>query len=274
MKKITRFFAIVAISLAYVSAFAQPSTSAPTPTVAAAKVISLFSNAYTNVTVSTWKTDWSPIVTLTDLQIAGNDVKKYTNLSFVGIETNPPTIDASSMNYFHLDYWTADITTFKVKLVDFGANGAYLGGDDVEYELSFTPTASTWNSIDIPLTNFTGLTTKAHLAQYILSCVPTGGTVYIDNMYFYNNTGTGLTNVTNIKGISCYPNPAVNKLTISAKSEISEVTVRNLIGQSIKTEVVNGTSKTIDLSGLASGNYFMVAKMSNGQVATQKIVKQ
>ena len=274
MKKITRFFAIVAISLAYLSAFAQPSTSAPTPTVAAAKVISMFSNAYTNVTVSSWKTDWSPNVTLTDLQIAGNDVKKYTNLSFLGIETNPPTIDASSMNYFHLDYWTADITTFKVKLVDFGANGAYLGGDDVEYELSFTPVASTWNSIDIPLTNFTGLTTKAHLAQYILSSVPTGGTVYIDNMYFYNNTGTGLINVKNIKGISCYPNPAVNKLTISAQSEISEVTVRNLVGQSIKSEVVNGTSKTIDLSGLASGNYFMVAKMSNGQVATQKIVKQ
>ncbi|MEN9345745.1 MAG: hypothetical protein RLZZ60_1214, partial [Bacteroidota bacterium] len=40
--------------------FAQtPSSAAPTPTSLAANVISLFSNAYTNVNVDTWRTSWS-----------------------------------------------------------------------------------------------------------------------------------------------------------------------------------------------------------------------
>ena len=64
-----------------------PTVAAIAPTRPAANVISMFSNTYTNVPVNTWKTDWSPGVTLTDLQVAGNDVKKYDNLTFVGIET-------------------------------------------------------------------------------------------------------------------------------------------------------------------------------------------
>ncbi|HBN02847.1 MAG TPA: glycoside hydrolase family 16 protein, partial [Bacteroidetes bacterium] len=55
----------------------------PTPTVAAAdptdlqaNVISLFSNVYTDVTVDTWRTSWSS-ADLEEIQVAGNDVKKY-----------------------------------------------------------------------------------------------------------------------------------------------------------------------------------------------------
>jgi hypothetical protein len=33
------------------------------------------------------------------------------------------------MTFFHTDIWSADFTEFKVKLVDFGANGVF-GGDD------------------------------------------------------------------------------------------------------------------------------------------------
>jgi hypothetical protein len=55
------------------------------PTLAASNVISMFSDAYTNVTVDTWRTDWSS-ATLTDLDIAGMLLKKYSALNFVGIE--------------------------------------------------------------------------------------------------------------------------------------------------------------------------------------------
>ena len=57
------------------SVSSDPTTAAPTPTAAAADVISMFSNAYTNVGVDTWRTGWSA-ATLTDIQIAGNDTKK------------------------------------------------------------------------------------------------------------------------------------------------------------------------------------------------------
>ncbi len=64
----------------------DPTVAAPTPTHPAANVISLFSDAYTNVTVDTWRTDWSA-ATLEDVLIAGNATKKYSLLDFVGIET-------------------------------------------------------------------------------------------------------------------------------------------------------------------------------------------
>jgi hypothetical protein len=41
-------------------------------------------------------------------------------------------------------------------------------------------------SLDIPLSDFTGLTARANLAQYIIVGQPTGATtVFIDNMYLY-----------------------------------------------------------------------------------------
>jgi hypothetical protein len=172
-----------------------PDTGPTEPTALPADVISLFSNTYTNVPVDSFRTSWSD-AQLTDVQLAGNDAKKYTSLKFVGLEffaTAP--VDATTMTHFHVDFWTPDATAFKVKLVDFGANGIYqngpgmAGSDDVESELTFdsasTPAlvANTWISLDIPLTSFTALTTKAHLSQLILTS--TNSTVYVDNLYFH-----------------------------------------------------------------------------------------
>jgi hypothetical protein len=86
------------------------------------------------------------------------------------------------MLYFHIDVWTPDLTAFRVKLVDFGSDGVYQGGNDVEFEVTRTPTLSGWNRYDIPLSEFTGLTTKAHISISIIRS--TSGTVYIDNVYF------------------------------------------------------------------------------------------
>ena len=164
----------------------EPLTAAPTPTRPAANVVSMFSNAYTNVTVDTWRTDWSN-ATLTDLQIAGNDTKKYSALSFVGVEATSSPINATAMTAFHVDAWTANMTAFRVKLVDFGADAAFGGGDDVEHEITFTPTQNAWNSYDIPMADFGGLITRGHIAQLIFSGLPdAAGVVYIDNVYFHN----------------------------------------------------------------------------------------
>jgi hypothetical protein len=170
----------------------EPTTPAPTPTYPAADVISLFSNPYTNVPVDTWSASWDQ-ADVADVQIAGNDTKLYTNLVFAGIEFISQTVDATSMTHFRMDIWTPDPTAlpavFKIKLVDFGANGTFGGGDDVEHELtlnasSIPPLATgEWVSFDIPLSNFTGLTTKGHLAQLIISGDP--NTVYVDNILFH-----------------------------------------------------------------------------------------
>jgi hypothetical protein len=170
---------------------ATPQSAAPTPTLPSSQVISMFSNAYTNVAVNTWKTSWSS-ATLEDMQINGNDTKKYSNLNFVGIEAlNANMINATNMTHFHTDIWSSDFPTFKIKLVDLGANGVYDGvgvGDDVEHEIVInSPAQNTWVSLDIPLSDFTNLTTTGHISQLIYASSPTGAaTVYVDNVYFHN----------------------------------------------------------------------------------------
>lgn len=166
-----------------------PTTAAPDPTLPAANVISLFSNVYTDVNVDTWRTSWSTAATVfTDVMIAGNDTKKYENLGVVGIETTSNTIDASTMTHIHMDVWSPDFTSFSIKLVDFGANNAFGGGDDTEHEISINaPAQGQWVSLDIPLSDFTNLTSRANIAQYILVGQPFEVTdVFIDNIYFHN----------------------------------------------------------------------------------------
>ncbi|MFN7958857.1 MAG: Ig-like domain-containing protein [Holophagaceae bacterium] len=168
-----------------------PTTAPAAPSLPAGSVISLLSKNYPNVSLDTWRTDWSS-GTLTELNIDGDAMKKYEGLGFVGINfEGAKAIDASAMTYLHLDVWTPDIETFRVKLVDFGAAGAWGNGDDTEFELSFNATStpaltgtSQWVSLDIPLSSFSGMN-RSHLAQMILS-IPTGtGTVFLDNVYFH-----------------------------------------------------------------------------------------
>src|SRR5690606_18701925 len=91
-----------------------PTVAAPAPTLDASLVISLFSDAYEDVAVDTWRTEWSDAVFL-DTLIAGDAVKKYSMLNFVGIEATTTPIDATSMTHFHVDLWTADATEIKIK---------------------------------------------------------------------------------------------------------------------------------------------------------------
>ena len=169
----------------------SPEAAAPTPTQSAENVISLFSNNYSNVTVDTWSADWDN-ADVEDVQIAGNDTKKYTNMVFAGIEYTSQTIDATAMTNFCIDIWTSDPTVtaaFKIKLVDFGADGVW-GGDDVEQELTFDLATGEWVHFDIPMSDFTGLTTTGHMAQLIISADPGPSTIYMDNVYFYSDTQT------------------------------------------------------------------------------------
>ena len=181
-----------------------PTVAAPTPTALAGNVISLYSNAYTNVGVDTWLTSWSAAGTST-LQIAGNDTRMYTNVNFLGVETTAANlINAKCMTHFNMNMYTPNMTIFRIKLVDFGANGIYQGtpNDDVEAELTFTPTLNGWNTYNIPLSTFAsaGLTTRGNIAQMIFSGAPVStGTFYIDNVY-YSKPALAVSNATICSG--------------------------------------------------------------------------
>ncbi|HRH49227.1 MAG TPA: T9SS type A sorting domain-containing protein [Panacibacter sp.] len=165
-----------------VSAPVSPTIAAPTPSRNAAGVISLFSNAYTNNPVDTWRTDWSSgFNELTDLKIAGNDTKKYQLHHFAGVEFYGSPVNATNMDYIHIDVWTPSVNTFTLRLVDFT-------GPNTESEISRTPAVNTWVGYDIKLSEFASLGSRSKLSQMLFLVPPgTSGTYFIDNVYFYNS---------------------------------------------------------------------------------------
>lgn len=245
----------------------QPTTAAPTPTRAAAEVISLYSNAYTNVIVDTWRTDWSS-ATLEDVQIQNNATKKYSKLDFVDIETVSKQIEITNMTHLHLDVWSPDFTFFGVKLVDFGANGKFDGGDDKGHQINInTPAKGQWIELDLPIASFTGLTSKKNIAQLILVGQPTGAaTVFVDNVYFYNRPSS-TDNVLSGK-VKMFPNPAQAGDVVNFEGEIQNFDIYDIKGMKILTS--KGTKA--DQLPLDKGIFIVKFKTINGEIVTKKLV--
>jgi Bacterial Ig domain len=232
-------------------------TPAPTPTRTATNVISLFSNAYTNRPVETWSAGWDN-ADVSDTLIANNDTKIYTKLDFAGIEFKTPVIDATTMTHFHLDVWNQNSTKFNIKLVDFGANGIFQGvpNDDTEHELSFTPALGSWVSYDLPLSNFTNMTSRAHLAQLIL--VGSNSKVYVDNIYFYKEMVSNTASVNTGKNILILKNTLVHDVLDVTVTEDQKgpLSIFNVSGQLMYSKTIQG-NQLLDLSALSSGMYIV-----------------
>jgi hypothetical protein len=168
-------------------------TSAPTPTLPAEKVISIYSDAYQNIPVNYYNGYWAPWQTTVsnDFVVQGNNILNYNLFNFVGIEFSSPTVNAGSMTHVHLDIYIPGPVTasreFRLIVVDFGANGAYQGGDDTRHSTTFKApklVSGSWVSIDIPFSSMTGLLSRGHVAQLILEGGD-GQSLYADNIYFY-----------------------------------------------------------------------------------------
>lgn len=86
-----------------------PTTAAPVPTRPAEDVISFFSDAYDDVPVGYFSTDWDRSE-VEDAAAGGDPVKRYHNLRFAGIDFGEQTVDATGMTHVHLDIWTPDET--------------------------------------------------------------------------------------------------------------------------------------------------------------------
>ena len=170
---------------------------APTPTKDASDVISIFSNAYTNVAVDYYNGYWAPFQTTQgqdDIHINGDDVISYTDLNFVGIQfaVDVPTINASQMTHFHIDVLVQDPIQpsdfLTIRLADFGADNAFGGSDDLTGEVTFTSStliSGDWVSIDIPLADLSTLTNRANLAQIVFVSDATISGILVDNIYLY-----------------------------------------------------------------------------------------
>ena len=160
-----------------------PTESAPTPQARQPEdVISIFSDAYSNVILDELPTSWSSSGFLATT-IESNNTWQLSNLDFVGMVTNyAEGINLSQMETMHIDYWVPDGVSNEllVKIVN-----TVDGGEDIE-SLGATVSGS-WQSIDIDMTGFDGgdLSNKEKITQILIDSDGVASTVYIDNFYFY-----------------------------------------------------------------------------------------
>jgi hypothetical protein len=156
---------------------------APTPTVAAANVISLFSDAYPGIPIDTPKWDYVTNV-LNIISINGNNIMSFSTFSYLPITFN--STNASAMTHLHMDIFVVapSITNQPVRLV-LKDNAA--GEKGFNYLAGLT--TGSWKSLDIPLSSF-GLVAKSSLIFLIIAADPQSPKMtdlYLDNVYFYHN---------------------------------------------------------------------------------------
>ncbi|MFK7746815.1 MAG: T9SS type A sorting domain-containing protein [Kordia sp.] len=71
-----------------------------------------------------------------------------------------------------------------------------------------------------------------------------------------------------------YPNPTTGKLQIQSTATIAQVKVYNLVGQQVKAFTLQAGEKSIDLSNLQTGSYFVNVQSTSGNTYTKLIVKK
>ena len=176
-----------------VTAILQPTTSAPAPPLRQeANVISIYGSKYTNVAGSNYFPDWGQGgqgSSWSEFDLNGDKMLNYIKLSYQGIDIGS-AIDASSMEFLHIDIWSASNISVDIFPLPDGVIPAN------ERFVTKTLVANQWNSFDIPLTDFTsqGLPIN-NLKQFKFVGAPWAtGTIFTDNLYFYKTAApsTGL----------------------------------------------------------------------------------
>ncbi|PNQ74676.1 hypothetical protein C1T31_00595 [Hanstruepera neustonica] len=259
----------------------EPTVAAPVPTPLQSQVINMYSNTYTtDVNVSSWRSAWSTSTYTDNVQVdgPGSECKRYIDADFVGVEFyGADAVDATSMNFFHVDVWSPNATVFRVKLVDLDAG-------TVEGELAYNIAQGQWVSLDIDLDDFANpslvtnsanlLTSRNSIQQLIFSGQPVGTfDFFIDNVYF-SEVESLSTPELNISEIGIYPNPTLDVWNVKTNNqEINSIEVFDIHGRQAMSLNPNASEAIIDGSSLPAGLYFATINTINGSKSI-KLIKQ
>lgn len=112
----------------------------------------------------------------------------------------------------------------------------------------------------------------------------TPGEVLYYRVWEYNNDSFGEFQVSvydaslsssafDLTGFKAYPNPVKNILNLEYKSNITSISVYNLLGQEVLSRTINATSTNVDMSQLNSGAYIVNVSI-DGALQTIKVIKE
>ena len=75
------------------------------------------------------------------------------------------------------------------------------------------------------------------------------------------------------QGLELFPNPVANEMTIRTEVALEQLSLKNELGQTLRTWKVNGLQENIDLAALPAGVYFLQIQAA-GEQLVRRIVKQ
>jgi hypothetical protein len=172
-----------------------PTSPAPTPTQPEADVISIYSDAYTNIALDNDDAGWCGADAAAVVTIEGSSTwKKNAGIDCHGIDFSTNKQDLSAFTHIHFDFYTddTDLTgdVFNVKLVDFGGGGGEASALEVNINTGTTPgiVSGSWVSVDIDITALGGVVagdlTRSDIAQIGITTANLTN-VWYDNIFLY-----------------------------------------------------------------------------------------
>ena len=128
-------------------------------------------------------------------------------------------------------------------------------------------------STDFFTLELTNLTPGANLLVRVIAFGPFNNGVPEQGSFKFAvyNDATANTQENTITGLSLYPNPVNNTLTIATQKEISTIKIYNHLGQLLKNQ--KSSFNFIDFSNFNKGIYFIKVNVDNKE-ATYKIIKK
>jgi hypothetical protein len=158
-------------------------------------VVSIYSDAYTPITINNFDAGWCGADAVSEVTIAGNNtLRKNGVIECQGIDFSSNRLDLSSFTHIHFDLYTddTDLTgdVFNVKLVDFAGGSSEASALQVNINTGTTPkiVAGQWVSVDIDITVLGGVVagslTRSNVAQIGINTANLTN-VWYDNIYLW-----------------------------------------------------------------------------------------
>jgi len=154
----------------------NPTVLAPAPTEDAANVISIYSDAYTDITGVNLDPDWGQATVTEEIDVESEKVLKMTGLNYQGIDWADNAQDVSGKTKLHVDVFCSSVTDVNLSLIGGGA----------ENPVTLTTDAGVWKSFDIALSEYTAPDLTAVIqVKFDDAGSGAGPTIFVDNIYFY-----------------------------------------------------------------------------------------